>query len=316
MQSLGQCFLQNGRIVEQENINQRWLHQVHEIIERMRLLLGDYSRVASDEDEEYQTYSPFLNASMYDTKAIEFDLNEQLVEAKHHSMSTRALRWLGIKASNKVNDNLDSWKWALVEKRKFEKVIVGLQEENKRLKDILPLMAALPALEVPPNRTEDSQRLGLLAHRQLKQIVHNEENTAEITFLNEHLRPLPTSPEGPLVHCGALLEGQATQNVLVEYKSYLERDEQTDEEIQIDSMRAHQLAKLLASAGDNNLATLQFRGLLEEPTLQRHTFAFNFPTDPDTLCPPVSLHNLIEANKADTRLDLPRRFQVAAKIAR
>jgi len=306
--------------VANESTNQRWLRQVHEIIERMRLLLGDYSRVASEEDDEYQMYSPFLNSSMYDTELIEFDLGEHLIEpAKHHSVSARALRWLGIKASHRVNDNLDSWKWALVEKRKFAKVLAGLQEENRRLKDILPLMSGfntIPAVESRPDRDEDTRRLGLLAHRQLQKIVSDEGNSSTFAFFEEHLKPTGSCQKGPLILCDALVRGSKPHRVLVEYKQYRDRSDQTKEEIQIDRCRAHQLASLLASAGDSDLATLPFRGLLEEPSLERHTFAFNYPSDTDNSRPPISLHELIQMNNIDIRLNLPRRFHVSAKIAR
>ncbi|KAF2183705.1 hypothetical protein K469DRAFT_667957 [Zopfia rhizophila CBS 207.26] len=330
LQSLGHCFFRSGDIVDNAELNKRWWKQVYEIIERMRLLLGDYSRIAAEEDDTYKYFSPFLNSSMFDTKAIEFDINEGLPEpANSRPISFRALRWLGIKAGQKVNENLDDWKWALVEKRRFEHVLASLQEENSRLKDVLPLISMTassnsrthvksqsPILET----NDDTRRLGLAAHAQLREITSSAEYRKEIQILKEGLRPVALSTGSPLVVCEVAqhqsISKQKIERVLVEYKHYLQLRDSTEEEIQIDRQRAHQLARLLASAGENDLATLSFRGLQDEPDAARHIFTFHFPPGTDTLEGPVSLWNLIDTNRVDTRLDLSRRFQVAEALAK
>lgn len=325
LQSMGSLFFRDGRIAENEEANTRWLRQVLEIMERMRLLLGDYRGVAAEEDGIYQQYSPFLNASTYDTKLIEFDLDEELPEpTKQISLSVKALRWFGIKVGQRVDENLDAWKWALVEKRKFEKVLAGLQEENRRLKDILPLMSLRPGSSVAiadeagpsdPNLTKASERLGLAAHLRLKEIVASEDSCEDVPILQESLRPVTDSETGPLMVYEHHTK-RSRQRILVEHKNYQNVHELTEEEVRIDRRRSHQLASLLLSAGASDLSTLSFRGLIEDPEHERNIFTFYFPPQTDTTSRPVTLFELIQSKKIDTRLDLLQRFKVAARLAK
>jgi hypothetical protein len=319
LQSLGQCFFRNGAIVENERTNHRWLRQIHEIIERVRLTLSDYSRIAAEEDESYQEYSPFLNKSMYDTKLVEFDLAQDLpVPARQSPISTRALRWIGIKAKEKVNENIDAWKWALVEKRKFEAVLVVLQEENRRLKDLLPLIPAAHATQLPiqgahqsvqEDFDEDSHRLGLATHAQLKRILQSEAHM-DVAMMTATLNPVSNSQAGALNVCS--VNGSRHDVVLVEYKYYRLIEDVYKQDIQ----RARQLASLLAFAGTGDLTTLAFRGFSEEPQDNRHAFVFDFPIGTDTSVAPQSLLEMINSSKLDIRLNLPARFQVAATLAK
>ncbi|KAF2821236.1 hypothetical protein CC86DRAFT_111171 [Ophiobolus disseminans] len=324
LQSLGQYFVQAGSIVDNEQDNQRWLRQIHEIVERIRLQLADYSRIAADEDSDYQAHSPFMNESMYDTALIEFDLGEELPPVpKPVSISTKALRWFGIKASQKVNDNLDAWKWALVEKRKFESVLVAIRDENRLLKDILPLMSACTSRHSPmPIRMQsntttshEDHGLGLATHARLREISSSPGVVGGFTVLSGKLHFLTPTASSPLI-MGKVVNKSAHDPVLVEHKYYDQNEDLTEEESELAHRRARQLASLLTSAGNGGLATLAFRGLREEPTQSRHTFAFDFPTNTDTTTVPMSLYDMISSNKVDVRLNLPSRFIVAAKLAK
>ncbi|KAF1964386.1 hypothetical protein BU23DRAFT_63281 [Bimuria novae-zelandiae CBS 107.79] len=325
LQSLGQCFFRNGAIVENERTNRRWLRQIHEIIERIRITLSDYSRIAAEEDERYREYSPFVNREMYDTALVEFDLAEELpIPARQTPVhvTTRALRWLGIKAKERVNENLDAWKWALVEKRKFEAVLIVLQDENRRLKDLLPLIPARREARQPGQKVhqdtqddfdEDSYRLGLNTHAELKRIVQSEASTTVAT-ISANLKPLSDPECGPLVLCS--VDNSRHDVVLVEYKYYRVSEDSDEEDKRRTAQRARQLASLLSSAGTGDLATLPFRGLFEEPEYSRHTFVFDFPINTDTSAAPLSLCEMINSRNLDLRLSLPDRFQVAATVAK
>lgn len=311
-------------IVEDETTNARWLKQLHEIIERVRLTLGDYRNVAAEEDKDYQTYSPLLNQSMYDTALIEFDIGEDLPEVpKAATIPMKALRWLGIRAKEKVSDNLNAWKWALFQKKEFEAVVRALHEENKRLKDLLPLMPA-PMIERHSmlhrrggsrgNFDSDSHRLGLAQHAQLRKILQSDVHGTDVATVPADLRTLPNQPSGPLTVCKV---GRSEHDiVLVEYKNYQDVPDTTTEEKELDQQRVRQLASLLSSAGTGDLATLAFRGMSEEPQHTRHTFVFDFPHQTDTSSAPLSLFSMIDSNKVDVRLTLPARFSVASTLAK
>jgi hypothetical protein len=312
-------------IVENEAANQRWLRQIHEIIERVRLTLSDYSRVAAEEDPNYQDYSPFLNRSMYDTASVEFDLGEELpLPAKQVSVSTKALRWLGIRTKEKVNENLDAWKWALIEKRKFETVLSVLQDENRRLKDLLPLMSTQTSTRVAYQGSdqhshasfdEDLHRLGLATHAQLKRILMSGGHGMDTAILSTDLKPILNQPSNTLTVC--LFDNSKHDVVLVEYKHYEVNPEgDEEEERQLQYQRARQLALLLSSAGVGDLATLAFRGISEEHQHKRHAFVFDFPGGTDTAEAPLTLFQMIDSNKVDVRLTLANRFQAAATLAK
>lgn len=310
-------------IVEEETTNARWLKQLHEIVERIRLTLGDYRNVAAEEDEDYQKYSPLLNQSMYDTALIEYDIGEDLPEvSRPETISMKALRWLGIRVKEKVSDNLNAWKWALFQKKEFEAVVRALHAENKRLKDLLPLMPA-PMIERSTLRKEsnsrgnfdsDSHRLGLAQHVQLRKILQSDVRGTDIVTVSADLRPMPNQPSGPLTVCK--VDRSKYDIVLVEYKHYQDDEATTNEERDLDQQRVRQLASLLSSAGTGDLATLAFRGLSKDPEHTRHTFVYDFPPRTDISSGPLSLFSMINSNKVDVRLTLPARFSVASTIAK
>jgi hypothetical protein len=328
LQSLGQQFFRNGMIVEDQATNQRWLKQIHEIIERVRVSLGDYRNIAAEEDKNYQEFSPFLNQAMYDTPVIEFDLREDLPETSREvTLPLKALRWLGISAKKKVSENLDAWKWALFQKRDFEVIVRVMQDENKRLKDLLPLMPSQTIERQPSLRTQnnttgdtdadddtDSHRLGLATHAQLRQILQSNVRRTDVVTITTNLVPVLDQATGPLTMCK--MGGDEHDIVLVEYKPYQDLQDITAEERGLEQQRVRQLASLLTSAGTGDLATLTFRGLSEDPQYSRHTFVFDYPPHTDTSSAPLSLFDMISLNKVHKRLDLPTRFSVAATLAK
>lgn len=56
----------------------RWLMHIFDILECIRTVCSDYSRIAAEEDEDYRRYSPYMDKAMAGTMVFEFDIDEPL----------------------------------------------------------------------------------------------------------------------------------------------------------------------------------------------------------------------------------------------
>ncbi|KAL1616249.1 hypothetical protein SLS54_008542 [Diplodia seriata] len=315
---------------------QRWLQYVFDILERMRLVCGDYARIAAEDDAEYRQYSPFLNERTSDTRVIEFNIDEPLPSLPEPTFFTKtALRWLGIRKGSTFDNSHISWKWALVEKRKFKNVLERFQKLNGKLKDILPLYCAaqtkVSALSPTPEafavpgtseipHDDNARRLGISRHVRLRELSYNP--AADSSNYKLEGFSLEADDNAGTLITGTLHKRHATsspETVLVEYKSYLPplsdiAPEST--EIELHRSPVQQLAKLLKSAGSHDMHTLPLRGVIEQNEQHRYAFIFDFPRNVDgTDQAPISLRFLLGQEDINHRLSLSQRFAVARQIS-
>lgn len=307
---------------------QSWLEHIFEILECMRAICSDYSRIAAEEDEDYRRYSPYMNEAMAATMVLEFDIDEPLPTFQKPKIFSKAsLKWLGI-WNKRISEGVDSWKWALIEKRKFEGVLGKFQEHNGKLKDILPLYLAFqvqssrgtPGLSrLMDSQDEHAQRLGIARHARLQELLSGSHAETANIFLNDSHLDATEGGEAPIPGRLSNPGTRSRERILVEYKSYLPDTSDVDpepEEMELHCRAIRQLANLLISAGSNDMLTLPLRGIISQEEQHRYAFLFDFPHGIDKESNPVSLFSLIEGKSLRSRLDLPQRFLVAEQVAK
>lgn len=317
LRSLGRLFLQNDGVMNDHGLDEEWLHKIYQILERLRTCCGDYAKLASEQDKDYQDFSPYLNPSTAQSGVIEFSF--ALEESP-----TRPLAVRGIKSSFKrwakqgVID-VDSWKWAVFERRKLETTVRKFQKWNGTLKSLIPLTLAIhPRYSALPSASlgnltldEDVVRLGLKPHARIRQLTV--EPLADQTDFRLTKCQVQAIYQQDTLTVGHLLDSQSQtqigEKILVEYKLYGTTQATQDED------RVHQLASLLSATGNFELHTLGFKGYVNEPEHERYAFLFEFPGRCDQL-EPVSLHSLIKVGKSAQSMSLPARFHAAQMISR
>jgi hypothetical protein len=288
---------------------------------------ADYTRLASQEDNDYKMYSPWYNPDSEATAAIEFDIDKTVPNVAESSFLDMFPRmWHDNKA--KIRQAGLASRWALWDKKRLEATVDKFGRRNSRLKDVLQMATATQqqgqsaAMSVLMS-DEDSRRLGLTAHVEIRHLVAKpESNTTNFMLQNASLF---SDNEAPTIHIGTcevdIAKGNTTkESVLIEYKDYppilggLEHSEVVRTQSSINS-RVHQLASLLSSSGSNHLGTLPFKGLIDQPSKSRHAFLFYFPAATE-ISAPESLHSVIETASSTSLWPLATRFKIAQSIAR
>ncbi len=313
LRSLGVLFLQNDGVMAEDGLNQQWLEQIRSIFDHLRIICGDYARLAAEEDQDYQKFSPYLNQDAAISKRIEFSLALDAVSADilTHGGAPTTFKWVDYTAKIK---NMN-WRWAIFGRRKLEKIVANFQKWNGKLKEIIPLTlavhprynrlssASLSTLAI----SQDADRVGLAPHARLRQLntipasEHVDLSIVDCTLEAADDTRIPTIAT---LHSNNGL----SHTLLVEYKDYSFGDHATDL-----GHRVRQLANLLSSAGDSDLRTLPFRGYIDQAADERYAFMFEFPSW-SRIQPPTALHDIII--DASNRLSLPDRFYIAQTISK
>lgn len=312
-----------------DSCSQQWLQEVYSILERLRLQCGDYAKLAMTQDNDYQTYSPYLHHSTATSRRIEFPLEIQSDDTPSTGMLTfrpsgrkkSIIEWFIVSRST---TNWESWKWALFEKRKFERFLQEFKKWTSKIKELVPLMLALhprydsTAVLESLITNEHSNRLGMAPHARLRKLTI-EPAVHQTNFFLQNAT-LDALLDRECLTMASLLKNSSSSektpdNVLVEFKKYGEDNvDARPDTVTVD--RVQQLASLLSSAGKDNLRTLSFRGIIDLPQQSRYAFIFNFPSQAADV-EPISLHALIDsAAGSASRLTLPQRFRVAQDVTR
>jgi hypothetical protein len=302
------------------------LSHFYHILDRLRIVCSDHAKLAAEEDRDYQNYSPYLNQSMFHTNQIEYDIHQPLPHPSATTLtaliSQSPLKWF--KSRRPSGSILKSWKWALLERRKFEQILGKFQKLNQKLKDLLPLSIAAKFQSNNSSKElgalaqdENAKRVGLAQHARLRQIVLQPEAEENNFILQDVILESPQDSNTLVV---AALRRQMTgkrETVLVEYKDYLPEPDGLEllPPSHIGGLR--QLAALLASSGGQDLGTLPFVGLVDRKEEERHAFIFQFPQGASVDSPPESLHSMIEdSEKVSSRLTLSSRFTLAQAVSK
>ncbi|KAB8234018.1 uncharacterized protein BDW43DRAFT_274816 [Aspergillus alliaceus] len=310
-------------------MKKEWIDHVHDILEELRQACGDYSKIAGDTDPEYKLHSPFLHPTMSSTKILNFNLPLPVDPKSHTKNPSGFTAGTGFRLSwwpqvQTVDRMVSSWRWAILERRRLEKIVLKFQQDLLKLKEMLPLM--LVELQIQNNAHEvgtfqrlinhdDSDQLGLASHARLQQLIASPTVNAD----NYDLGNLQIeASEGTL----APVLGQISRSrwhthgkekVLVEYKEF----EPTKDPSVIGEQkrRVQQLANLLSLAGSNDLQTLRPKGYVYQEKYNRFVFIFDFPQNVVHEAP-MTLNTLLLQGNRTSRLSLPERFKIAEILAR
>lgn len=219
--------------------------------------------------------------------------------------------------------NLKSWRWALLDRQKYEDILASYQKWTGKLKDLLPLSLAFSmknkhqqyfALDALA-KNENAKNLGLESHANLWQLMLDPTFQQTNLQLNPSLLEAPSQlPEGSVLGLGRL-QAKTTQSktkVLVEYKAK-DPNALIRKESAVDPIV--QLASLLSLSGKHDLRTLFFKGYVDQPEKKRYAFIFAFP-DQVHRSTPKSLHSIISTSSVTAQLSLPDRFHMAQTVTK
>ena len=237
-------------------------------------------------------------------------------------------------AKKKPIYNMKSWRWALLDRSKYEDILAKFQKWVGKLRDLLPLSIASSLKHndqtsttlVALAKSENAKNLGLECHVQLWQLM------LDPAFRQTQLELKPQSLEDSSHHAepaslalAKLNQDTSDQNsfrrgikVLIEYKSE-DPDRSTSNTKSLDKSEdekpIHQLASLLSLSGRYNLRTLPFKGYIHQPSQKRYAFVFAFPENVHRSVP-LTLNSLIGTDDIKSQLSLPDRFRMAQTITK
>ena len=308
---------------------QRWAKQIYAVLDRLQKHSANFSNIAAHEDPEYQAESPYQNPKKSNLNYMDFKPFED--------------KPLSPKSTRKPIYNTKSWRWALLDRKKYEDILAKFQKWVGKLKDLLPLSIAsslrrdqrgsstLEAL----SKNENAKNLGLECHVQLWQLMLDPGFQQRNLQLDVRLLEAPDNlPEGSALGLARLSSHPSKQKflhfnsrdaevktkVLVEYKSEdpdalpLIKGTDAHNPSKVDDP-IHRLASLLSLSGKYDLRTLSFKGYVHQPKEKRYAFIFGFPETAHRSVP-ISLNALIATDSIRSQLSLPDRFLMAQTITR
>jgi hypothetical protein len=330
-------FLQDdGTLVDENSLDRAWLMHIQAIMEHLRALYADYTKVAVVYDEDYCNHSPYL-PDVKTTRTIDFSL--AIDEVSVTTVTPNDIKsarwgkwaaWVDKMSELKMND-LD-WKWALFKQRRLLFVLKEFKSWNTMLKDLVPITlaggkTASRRQSIPLSllaSEDDAKVLGLPSHTQLRELVDGD------GLLSIEALELPDCLlETPQNEASELLRGNIwkaandkskfdiQESVLVEYKTFevaSHRSSSEDRSSQAVSKSIIELANLLNSSGESDLGTLPFKGLLNQVDLGRIAFVFDYPHG-SRESSPISLHDIMTA-PSNNNVSLTDRFKIAHMITK
>ncbi|KAL1637768.1 hypothetical protein SLS56_000323 [Neofusicoccum ribis] len=315
IRSFGLLFFQrNGVLVSNSDLNREWVEKIAWVLNELRLAFGDYTRLAAEQDAEYQQSSPFLNGPDIHGQ-IDFEADSALSQDDHDSSGT--VTPADGKKPRKFSD-LD-WRWALRDKRKLQQVLAGSQKWTSKLKELVQLsmavnprftpLSASPLSDSSINMNEDAlQLLGLSTHMRLRQINLDPRTTAQPVELDSNTTlELPT--QLTTLSLAQMIENDNICDVLVEVKEVAEQVQVEEED------RVRQLAQLLRLSGTSDLSTLPFRGYSNHGSENKYIFVYDFPDGVQKTAPTTLLETVSRPREVLPGLSLPLRFKIAQSIA-
>ena len=303
-----------------------------------------YTRLAVAQDDAYKEWSPRLHVEEDSVKTEDVTL---LLTVESPSESNSWLTPTKNALLARFHTQTKAIKWAVSDRRKFEKTLQEFQKWNGYLKGfalmfggivLVPqfhsqrssehLSASMSALAVSRN---DSivQRLELEPHIRIRELAQSPEldekdYNLEDVALTKSIEQSQSLATISICQLTMRSTGKAQgQPVLVELKEYASNEVDGEEirtlqEVQsFDETQVHQLASMLASADRASLHTLPLKGYIRQDTThgrRRYAFIYDFPKSASEITP-ASLHEVISSSEPSTRLSLPVRFFIARTIA-
>ena len=307
MRSFGKFYLENSSVTDDAKLDEvslvqsiideplmaddwqkHWTRICYQIFEELRRLLNDYKKI---DDPLYLEFSPYVNEKMYNTKMIEFSLDESIFykEASVTTKKKSAFSLFVVRAKETTAAVGKSAKWALFEKKKLEATVASFQEGTEKLRKKLPLAfsSQLSRLEDKVDvltatiRDPNAERLGLSFHA--KVIEFNDADPNTFTDVNEKkgydVKTVSNEPELRVSTAEWARPGsniKEEESILVELKYYLtvdSHDGSTEPDSETEN-NVRQLAGLLqiTSAGSSEYRTLPFKYYVHQPAQKRYAY--------------------------------------------
>lgn len=327
VRSFGRFYLQNSSITGDVKLDDHWSRIIYEIFEELRKSLNDYKKI---DDPQYIQFSPYANESMYNTKQIEFPLEDELPQPVVPVKKKSVFSFIKARAKDTTIAAGKSAKWALFEKRKLETSVAIFRKGTQKLRGMLPLAqsAQFSRLEDKVGALtatildHDANRLGVSLHA--KVIEYQDASPESFTDVNEKDHVVRTISNDPELRIATVewnrlgSEMKEEESVLVELKYYLASNKNAeptgpDTETEVNVRRLAGLLQI-TSSGSNELRTLPFKYYVHQPAEKRYAFLFGYPLYAEQ-SQPLSLHELITSPNLEHQFALAARFRVAQMIA-
>ena len=303
-----------------------------------------YARLAASQDDAYKEWSPRLRV---DEDTVHAEDTSLLLTLEPPSESNSWLTPTKNALRARFNNQTKAIKWAVSDRRKFEKTLKEFQKWNSYLKGFALMFGGIVlAPQLHGQRSSEHlsvsmstsavsqndsnvQKLELKPHIRIRELARQPElddkdynlEDVEIVELTEQSQSLATISISQLTIRST--RKVQRQPVLVELKEYASNEVDDDEletlqEVQdFDETQVHQLASMLASADQASLHTLPLKGYLRQNITdrsRRYAFVYDFPKSASEITP-TSLHEMISSSEPSARLSLPARFLIARTIA-
>ncbi|MCJ1378520.1 hypothetical protein MMC17_001619 [Xylographa soralifera] len=299
-----------------------------------------YARLAAAQDDAYKEWSPRLHVEEDSFKTKDAAL---LLTVESPSESNSWLTPTKNALLARFYTQTKAIKWAVSDRRKFEKTLQEFQKWNSYLKGFALMFGGIVlAPQLHSQRSSEHlsssavsrndsnvQKLELEPHIRIRELARKPELDDKDYNLEdvEIIKPIEQLQSQATISISQLTTRNTRkiqrQPVLVELKEYASNEvdgeeTRTRQEVQsFDEMQAHQLASMLASADQASLHTLPLKGYIRQNTMdgrRRYAFIYNFPESASEITP-TSLHELISSSEPSARLSLPVRFVIARTIA-
>jgi hypothetical protein len=118
------------------------LESVKFILDQIRSVFTDYSRLAAEEDEDYQKYSPYSGKTIecpISVLPLEIEDSDPQELPQKSRFSRFISRFTDITQVRKTGVELaNALRWALFEKDKLEATLKGFVKWNQKLKELVP----------------------------------------------------------------------------------------------------------------------------------------------------------------------------------
>ncbi|MCJ1415984.1 hypothetical protein MMC32_002319 [Xylographa parallela] len=303
-----------------------------------------YARLAASQDDAYKEWSPRLRV---DEDTVHAEDTSLLLTLEPPSESDSWLTPTKNALRARFNNQTKAIKWAVSDRRKFEKTLKEFQKWNSYLKGFALMFGGIVlAPQLHGQRSSEHlsvsmstsavsqndsnvQKLELKPHIRIRELARQPElddkdynlEDVEIVELTEQSQSLATISISQLTIRST--RKVQRQPVLVELKEYASNEVDDDEletlqEVQdFDETQVHQLASMLASADQASLHTLPLKGYLRQNITdrsRRYAFVYDFPKSASEITP-TSLHEMISSSEPSARLSLPAHFLIARTIA-
>jgi hypothetical protein len=291
-------------------------------LDQLRRAFGDYQTLAAKNDPLYQQWSPLLNEDQANSGLIEFSLDLEVPDdttiARLGDMKKRVNTWFLVTSKGV--------KWALHTRRKTETVLSDFRRWNSKLKDIaaacmiddvtriasMPLSTAASRL-AEVERQPDARSLGLGLPASLKRLTLEPATTTGNFDLHDYELVEPFEYDATLVLGEIKRNDGRVEKSLIEYKEFGEAVTQGN------MTSVKQLASLLSTSTNSDLATLPFRGYIRtighSPRKDTYAFVFDFPSNTHQ-SDLTSLHAALNSASSKSAISLAKRFQLAETMTK